>query len=311
MNRRNFLSSMVAAPLVTAPAVVFGQAGQGGRGARGGQAPAAAPAAPQTPPVARTKIRQSVMGSVWGNSPLSFEERCKVLARIGFKAVDLPTAAQVPILKAHGLVPAMMTGTGSSFQVGLIRKEEHARFEDETRKGIDMCVELGCPNLIGLPGERRGMPWEEASDNAVAYFNRVKGYAEQKGITLCMEITNSKVVADQRTDQVFNHVAWGFDVCRKVNSPRVKVVYDIYHVQIADGDVVRTLRDNFDKVCHIHTAGVPGRLEIDDTQELNYRFIANAIADLGYTGFVAHEHRPSPGKDPVQSLEKCYEILNV
>jgi hydroxypyruvate isomerase len=311
MNRRNFLSSMVAAPLVTAPGAILGQAPQGGRGARGGQAPAAAPAAPQTPPVARTKIRQSVMSSVWGNSPLSFEERCKVLARIGFKAVDLPTAQQVPILKANGLVPAMMTGTGSSFQVGLIRKEEHARFEDETKKGIDMCVELGCPNLIGLPGERRGMPWEEASDNAVAYFNRVKGYAEQKGINLCMEITNSKVVADQRTDQVFNHVAWGFDICKKVNSPRVKIVYDIYHVQIADGDVVRTLRDNFAHVCHIHTAGVPGRLEIDDTQELNYRFIANAIADLGYTGFVAHEHRPAPGKDPVQSLEKCFEILNV
>jgi hydroxypyruvate isomerase len=293
---------MVAAPILTSPALAFAQRGQG--------APAGQPT-PATPPVQRTKLKQSVMSSVWGNSTLSFEERCKVLARIGFKGVDLPTAQQIPILKANGLVPALMTGTGSSFTDGLIRKENHARFEDETRKGIDMCVEVGCPNLIGLPGERRGMSWEEASDNAVAYFNRVKGYAEQKGINLCMEITNSKVVADARTDQTFNHLAWGFDVCKKVNSPRVRVVFDIYHVQIADGDVVRSLRDNFDKICHFHTAGVPGRLEIDDTQELNYRFIASAIADLGYTGFIAHEHRPAPGKDPVQSLERCFEILNV
>jgi len=303
MNRRNFISSMIAAPIVAAPAT-FGQRGQGAT-------PPQATTPAVQPTVARTKIKQSVMSSVWGNSPLSFEERCKVLARIGFKGVDLPSAQQVPILKANGLVPALMTGTGSSFQVGLIRKEEHAKFEDETKKGIDMCVDLGCPNLIGLPGERRGMPWEEASDNAVAYFNRVKGYAEQKGINLCMEITNSKVVADQRTDQVFNHLAWGFDVCKKVNSPRVKVVFDIYHVQIADGDVVRSLRDNLNWICHIHTAGVPGRTEIDETQELNYRFIANAIADSGYSGYVAHEHRPSMGKDPIQSLEKCFEILNV
>jgi hydroxypyruvate isomerase len=155
------------------------------------------------------------------------------------------------------------------------------------------------------------MSWEEASDNTVAIFNRVKGYAEQKGINLCMEITNSKVAGDQRTDQVFNHVAWGFDICKKVNSPRVKVLYDMYHVQIMDGDIVRTLRDNFNYICHFHTAGVPNRTEIDDTNELNYRYIANAIADLGYTGFIAHEHRPGPGRDPIKSLETCFEILNV
>ena len=252
------------------------------------------------------------MGSVWGNeSKLSFEERCKILARIGFKGVDLPTPEQVPILKQYGLAPAMMTGAGTSFQDGLIRKELHDKFEAAFHAGIDACASAGCPNLIAMPGERRGMAREEAADNAIAILSRVKGYAEQKGVTLCMEITNSKVVADQRTDQVFNHLDWGFTVCRKVNSPRVKVVYDIYHVQIMDGDVVRNLRDNVDLVCHIHVAGVPTRQEIDDTQELNYRFIASAIADLGYTGFVAHEHRPGPGRDPIKSLEQCYEILNV
>jgi len=252
------------------------------------------------------------MGSVWTGLNNSFEERCKILARIGFKGVDLPTAQQVPILRDNGLTPTLMTAAGgTSFQNGLIRKEMHDQFEESFHKGIDTCVQLGCPILIALPGERRGMSREEGADNAVAIFNRVKGYAEQKNITLCMEITNSKVANDQRTDQVFDHLSWGFGVCKRVNSPRVKVLYDIYHVQIMDGDVVRNLRDNFDLICHIHVAGVPTRQEIDDTQELNYRFIANAIADLGYTGFVGHEFRPGPGRDAIKSLEQCFEIMNV
>ncbi len=275
--------------------------------------PSAATASQGSAPArARVPIKQSVMASVWGNnSTLSFEDRCKILAKIGFKGVDLPTPEQVPILKQYGLAPALMTGAGTTFQDGLIRKELHDKFEAAFHAGIDACAAAGCPNLIAMPGERRDMAREEAADNAAAILSRVKGYAEQKGVTLCMEITNSKVVADQRTDQVFNHLDWGLTVCRKVNSPRVKIVYDIYHVQIMDGDVVRNLRDNLDLICHIHVAGVPSRQEIDDTQELNYRFIANAIADSGYTGFVAHEHRPAPGRDPVKSLQQCFEIMNV
>jgi len=297
MKRREFLAGIAATAFAADAAV--------------GRMPVAAAQA-QAPARRRAPIRQSVMASVWGAaSTISFEDRCKTLARIGFKGVDLPTPEQVPILKQYGLAPAMMTGAGTTFQDGLIRKELHGKFEDAFHAGIDTCAAAGCPNLIAMPGERRGMPREEAADNAAAILSRVKGYAEQKGVTLCMEITNSKVAADQRTDQVFNHLDWGFDVCRKVNSPRVKIVYDIYHVQIMDGDVVRNLRDNVDLICHIHVAGVPTRQEIDDTQELNYRFIANAIADLGYTGFVAHEHRPGPGRDPVKSLEECFEIMNV
>lgn len=265
----------------------------------------------QTPAPARTRIKQSVMNSVWTGNTASFEERCKILARIGFKGVDLPTAQQVAILTQNGLAPGMMVGTGTSFQNGLIRKEIHDKIEEATRAGIDMCVKAGCKVLIAIPGERRGMSREEGADNAVAILSRVKAYAEEKDVNVCMEITNSKVAADQRTDQIFDHMAWGLDVVKRVNSPRVKILYDIYHAQVADGDVTRTLRDNFQHICHIHVAGVPGRQEIDDTQELNYRFIANAIADLGYTGFVAHEWRPSMGSDSVKSLERCFEILNV
>jgi hydroxypyruvate isomerase len=297
MKRREFLMGMAAAPFAATSLSST-------------PASAAAQAQAATTPRPRT-LKQSVMNSVWTGSDISFEEKCKILARIGFKGVDLPTAQQIPILKQYGLAPALMTGTGTSFQNGLIRKDQHNQFEEAFHAGIDMCVQVGCPTLIALPGERRGMPREEAADNAVAMFNRVKGYAEQKGITLCMEITNSKVAADQRTDQVFDHLAWGLDVCKRVNSPRVKILYDMYHVQIADGDVTRNLRDNFNFICHIHVAGVPSRQEIDDTQELNYRFIANAIADLGFTGFVAHEYRPGPGRDVIKSLEQCFEIMNV
>jgi len=281
---------MAAAPLVT------GLAGQ---------------LSAQTPAPARGRIKQSVMASVWTGSNLSFEDRCKTLARIGFKGVDLPTAQQVSILTQNGLAPGMMTGTGTNFQNGLIRKELHNQIEEATHAGIDMCVTAGCSVLIAIPGERRGMSREEGADNAVAILNRIKGYAEQKNVNVCMEITNSKVAADQRTDQVFDHVAWGLDVCKRVNSPRVKILYDIYHAQIMDGDIIRTLRENIDRICHIHVAGVPTRLEIDEKQELNFRAIANAIADTGYTGFVAHEWRPAMGNDPVKSLEKCFEIINV
>ena len=294
MNRREFLAGIAAAPLAAAPG--FAQT----------------PPQGTAPARARTKLKQSVMTSVWGaNSKLSFEERCQTLAKIGFKGVDLPTPEQIPTLKKYGLAPAMMTGAGTTFQDGLVRKELHDKFEAAFRAGIDTCAQVGCPNLIAMPGERRGMSRDETIANTVAILNRVKGYAEQKGVTLCMEITNSKVAADQRTDQTFNRLEWGWDVCKAVNSPRVKIVYDIYHVQIMDGDVVRNMRDHIDMICHIHTAGVPTRQEIDGTQELNYRFIANAIADLGYTGFVAHEHRPGPGRDPIKSLEEGFEIMNV
>ena len=297
MHRRDFLAGLAAAPLAMA--------------SRAGASPAVQ-AAPAPRARARVPIRQSVMASVWGaTSKLSFEERCQILQRIGFKGVDLPTEAQVPILKKYGLAPTLMTGAGTSFQDGLVRRELHDKFEAAFRAGIDTCAAVGCPNLIAMPGERRGMSRDETIANTVAILNRVKGYAETKGVTLCMEITNSKVAADQRTDQTFNRLDWGWEVCRTVASPRVKIVYDIYHVQIMDGDVVRNMRDNLDYICHIHVAGVPTREEIDDNQELNYRFIANAIADSGYAGFVAHEHRPGPGRDAVKSLEQVFTIMNV
>jgi hydroxypyruvate isomerase len=315
MRRREFLAGIGAAPLAASlTSSLLAQAPQGGRGQGGrGAAAPATPAAPAAPARPRTKIQQSVMGSVWGSqNNLPIEEKCKILQRIGFKGMDLPTAAQVPVIKQYGLAPAMMTlNTGTSFTDGLIRKERHDMIETATKASIDQAVTLGCSHIIMLPGEKRGMSPAEGADNAVAIFNRLKGYAEQKGVTLSMEITNSKVVQDARTDQIFNHLAWGIDVCKRVNSPRVKIVFDCYHVQISDGDLVRNLRDNFDHVAHIHVAGVPTRADLDDTQEVNWRFVANAIADLGYTGYVALETQGNRVSDPLKSLEQNFAVLNV
>ncbi len=263
------------------------------------------------PGIRQGKLKQSVMPQVWGDLDLSIEERCEVLAALGFAGMDLPQPQQIPVLKDYGLTPALMVGTGTTFEDGLIRRELHNQIEEATHAGIAMCAEVGCPNLIALPGERRGMSREEGADHAVEVLSRVAPYAEEKGVNVCMEITNSKVAADNRTDQVFDDIEWGFDVCRRTGSPNIKVVYDFYHVQIANGDVVRTMRDNLDLICHVHVAGVPSRAEIDDTSEMNYRYIAREIAAMGYDGFVSQEYRPTAGRNPLISLATGYDILTV
>jgi hydroxypyruvate isomerase len=291
ISRRNLLSAAAASPFL-APFVRAAE----------GEAP---------PPIRQGRLKQSVMQTVWSGTRFTLQERCEILSMLGFAGVDLPQAADVPVLRDYGLAPAIMIGSGTSFQNGLIRRELQEQIVEGSHTGIDMCVAAGCPNMIVLPGERRGMSREEGADNAIEVLSRIAPYAEEKGINVCMEITNSKVAADNRTDQVFDDIFWGFKVCEGTGSSRIKVVYDIYHVQIANGDVVRTLRENLDKVCHIHVAGVPSRREIDDTQELNYRFIAQEIADMGYEGYVAHEYRASDGRNPILSLALGFQIMSV
>ena len=132
-------------------------------------------------------------------------------------------------------------------------------------------------------------------------------------MNICLEIMNSKYDDPNigRTDQICDHVAWGFGVCKRVNSPRVKLLFDIYHAQIMDGNVCENIRQNIQWIGHFHTGGVPGRHELDDTQELNYGFVAKTIADAGFTGYVAHEFRPAPGRDPVQSLTQAVQLMDV
>lgn len=288
MKRRNLLKSLAAVPAFALPLQMLRAQELGLR---------------------RGPLKMSVMPQVWNGTDFSFEERCEILQMLGFAGMDLPTPDQVPVLREYDLEPAMMTGTGTGFADGLIRPEIHDQIEEATLAGIDMCAELGCRHLIALPGQRRGMSREEGADNAVDILSRVAPHAEEKDVMLSMEITNSKVESDNRTDQVFDDIHWGFDVCRRTGSSHVKVVYDFYHVQIANGDVVRTMRDNLDLIAHMHVAGVPTRGIIDRHQELNYPFIARAIAETGFDGFVALEHIPREDTNPLISLAVGYDIM--
>lgn len=231
------------------------------------------------------------------------------LGAVGFDFVPID---QWPLLKKYGLIPTLGTG-GVPLETGIIHKE----LQDDTSKSlaalIDSCAAANCPNIQIPGGQRRGMSYSEGATNGVELLNRVKGRAEEKGVTLCVEVFNDRYQnpALGRVDQICNHLAWVVDVVQRVNSPRVKVLFDIYHVQIMDGNVVENIKSVFPLIGHFHTAGVPGRHEIDETQELNYGFILRTIADLGYSGYVAHEYDPTPGSDPTKMLEKVFAIADV
>ena len=245
---------------------------------------------------------------------MPLDEMCRQAVRLGAVGMDIFPVEQWPTIKSFGLVPTMGRGGGIEFEPGIIRKEVHKEIAESLEQFIDYCAANGCPNVVIIGGQRKGMPYSQGADNAVAFFNRVKDHAEGKGISLCMEIMNTKYTdpAIGRVDRICNHLDWAVDVCTRVNSPSVKILFDIYHAQaFMDGNIVADIKSAFPLIGHFHTGGVPGRNELDDTQELNYKFILTAIADLGYTGYVAHEYDPTPGRDPIQSLEKAFAIADV
>jgi hydroxypyruvate isomerase len=263
--------------------------------------------APQ-PPARKGRIKQGVTRGVFArNTPM--EDMCREAARLGIKGFDLIGPADWPTLKKFGLVPSMYPGgPGGTIPVALNRKENHERLAALMHPAIDDAAANAVPNIICFSGNRNGMADAEGADNCVAFLNAIKAHAEDKQVTICMEYLNSKV---NHKDYMFDHIAWGVDVMKRVNSPRIKILYDIYHAQIMDGDIVRNIRDHFQWIGHFHTGGNPGRHEIDETQELNYRFVMQAIAELGFTGFVSHEYSPSPGNDPIATLQKAIELCDV
>jgi hydroxypyruvate isomerase len=234
---------------------------------------------------------------------------CREAARLGAKGFDLIGPADWMTLKKYGLVPTMYpAGAGGTIPDALNRRENHEKIEKSLRAAIDEAAANGVPNVITFSGNRRGMADAEGADHCVAFLNRVKAQAEDKGVTICVELLNSKV---NHKDYMFDHMAWGVDVVSRVNSPRVKILYDIYHAQIMDGDIVRTIRDHIQWIGHFHTGGNPGRHDIDESQELNYRFIARAIVDLGFNGYFAHEYTPMEGEDPLAVLSKALDTCDV
>ncbi len=264
--------------------------------------------AQQPPARLKGRLKQGVTRGVFGRT-MALEDCCREAARLGITGFDLIEPADWPTLRKYGLVPSMYPpGPAGTISDALNRKENHGPLEASLRAAIDLSAANQVPNVITFSGNRRGMTDQEGADNCVAFLNRVKAHAEDRGVTIAVELLNSKV---NHRDYMFDHMAWGVDVVKRVNSPRVKILYDIYHAQIMDGDIVRTIRDDIAHICHFHTGGNPGRNDIDDTQELNYRFVMEQIAALGFTGFVTHEYTPKAGSDPVGVLAQAIAICDV
>jgi len=271
-----------------------------------GAACTAAAIQPAAASQARTgRVKQSV--SKWCYDKWwSLDELCRNCVKLGIVAVDLVGPEDWPVLKKYGLICSMMMPGGGTIPDGWNRRENHDALEKQIRERIAQCAAAGVPNIVTFSGNRRGLSDEEGLDNCVAGLSRIKAYAEDKGVTVCMELLNSKV---NHKDYQADHTAWAVEVVKRVDSPRVKLLYDIYHMQIMEGDIIRTIRDNIKYIAHLHTGGNPGRNEIGPTQELNYRAITEAAVEAGFTGYLAHEFVPKG--DPFEALKQAVEICTV
>jgi hydroxypyruvate isomerase len=241
----------------------------------------------------------------WCYAKIPLDDLCRQAADMGCTGIDLIDAPDWPLAKKYGLTPAMTQGEGK-IPFGWNHKENHEVLEKQLRVLIAQAADAKLPNVITFSGNRKGMSDDEGKANCIEGLRRVVRFAEDSGVTICMELLNSKI---NHKDYQADHTAWGVDVCKGVDSPRLKLLYDIYHMQIMEGDIIHTIRDNIQYIGHFHTGGVPGRHELDDTQELQWRTIAKAIADLNFTGFFAHESQPT--KDPLTSLKQAVELCTV
>jgi hydroxypyruvate isomerase len=253
-------------------------------------------------PAVKGRIKQSACW--WCYKKLPLDKLAAELKKIGYQSIELLVPDEFPAVKAAGLTCAILGG--ASIPDGLNRKENHTKIEEHLREFIDFAAKEGIPNVICMSGNRKGMPDDVGLENCVIGLKRVVGYAEEKKVTLCMEGLNSKV---NHKDYMYDKTAWGVDLCKRVGSERFKLLYDIYHMQIMEGDVIRTIKENAQYIGHYHTGGNPGRHEIDETQELNYTAISKAIAETGFKGFMAQEFIPV--RDMLASLNQAFKICDV
>ena len=250
------------------------------------------------------RLKQSV--SRWPYAKIPLPDFCRAVADMGLTAVDLLEEAEWPVAREHGLVCSMAYAGGGSIRDGLNVTANHDAIVKNFEQSIPRAAALKIPNVITFFGNKRGMSDEEASANCVAGLNRVKKIAEDHGVTICVELLNSKV---NHADYQGDRTPFGVAIVKAVDSPRVKLLYDIYHMQIMEGDVIRTIRDHHQHIAHYHTGGVPGRHELDETQELNWAAVCRAIVETGFKGFIAHEFVPT--RDPLTSLREAVTLCDV
>lgn len=285
-----------------------------GRSARGADTAAepsgaAVPAAADDKPykIVNGRVNQSVVFWCF-QKLLSYEALAAGAAQLGLKSVELAAPEFWPALKKFNLTCAIAPSHG--FTKGFAHKEEHEECLTTLRKRIDECADFGCPSVITFSGMRRGLSDEEGIANMIAGLKQIVGYAEQKKVTICLEMLNSRVNVTMKghPDYFCDQIERSIDVIKGVGSPRLKLLYDIYHVQIMEGDVISRLRQFHEYIGHYHTAGVPGRNELDDTQEINYPPIMEAIVATGYKGYVGQEFIPAhaaPLAGLAQAARRC------
>lgn len=253
------------------------------------------------------RIKQSVVP--WCFNPMPVPELARHAAALGLKSVELCAPEHWPRLKELGLTCAIAGSHG--FAKGFAQPAEHAECVEFLRRRIDECAAAGVERVITFSGFRRGLSDEDGMRNMVDGLKKIVGHAEQKKVTLCLEMLNSRVAENMKghPDYFCDDMERSVEICRRIGSERMKVLFDLYHVQIMHGDVIARIKQHAPFIAHVHTAGVPGRNEIDDTQELQYRALMKALLDIGYTGYVGQEFIPL--RDKVTSLAQAVEICDV
>ena len=256
------------------------------------------------PVVKRGRLKQSVSRWCYGKIPMP--DFCKAVKGMGLTAIDLLEEPDWTVVRDFGLICSMAYAGGGTIADGLNVKANHDAIVKNFEEKIPKAAKLGVPNVITFFGNRRGMSDAEATTNCIEGLNRVKKIGEDAGVNICVELLNSKV---DHKDYQGDHTAFGVAIVKAVNSPRVKLLYDAYHMQIMEGDLIRTLRANKEWIAHVHTGGVPGRHELDDTQEVTWKAVASALVDMGFTGYMAHEFVPT--RDPLTSLREAVVLCDV
>jgi hydroxypyruvate isomerase len=250
------------------------------------------------------RLKQSV--SRWCYNSIPMPDFCRAVAEMGLTAIDLLEEPDWALVRQYGLICSMGYAGGGTIPNGLNVKANHDAIVKNFERLIPRAAAEKVPNVITFFGNKRGMSDEEAIANCIEGLNRVKKIGEDHGVTICVELLNSKV---NHKDYQGDRSSFGVQVVKAVGSPRVKLLDDLYHMQIMEGDLIRTIKDNKDYIAHYHTGGVPGRHELDDTQEVNWRAVCRAIVDTGFTGYVAHEFTPT--RDPLTSLRDAVALCDV
>ena len=264
----------------------------------------AVPASAATRRAVRTRIQQSVCR--WCFRDLELRRFFQHAKDIGLLAIDLLEEEEWAVAKEYDLACSTGYGGGGTITDGLNDPANHNEIVRNLEHSIPRAARAGVPNVIAFFGNRRGMRDAEGIDNCANVLTRVAPVAESENVTVVVELLNSRV---NHPDYIGDHTAFGIEVVKRVDSSRVKLLYDIYHMQVMEGNVIQTIRDNHEFIAHYHTAGVPGRHELDYNQELNWRAITQAIIDTGFTGYLAHEFIPT--RDPMTSLRKAVELCSV